>query len=227
MSLSIDFYDAIANEYDEKMDHHIVHSVRSKVSSYFKSIQNIQNILDFGAGTGEDLKWQLEAGFKVTFYEPSSNMANVARSKYNPNDVPTVFFNSGDNATLEKLRDHENVPFDAIFSNFAVLNSIKDLSQLFSSFNEIIKPSGHFVFIVYDNLSLPLRLYTTIKEALRPHKTSKFSNLSHNNQEMKVYRHSSSYLKSAAKTTGWAPLKKEKIGKSGHTLYHFRKDQIS
>src|SRR5436190_17481794 len=76
------FYNSIATKYESHLTKEDV-AARAEVAKVF--IQNVKSgaILDFGGGTGLDLPWLLaQEKYRVIFLEPSSNMREVAKSKY-------------------------------------------------------------------------------------------------------------------------------------------------
>src|SRR5438045_2580512 len=68
---AIEFYDAVAAMYNTQMSSDLSNDlVRQQVADYFVSVVKEKNVIDFGGGTGLDLKWLQERGYTVFFCEP-------------------------------------------------------------------------------------------------------------------------------------------------------------
>lgn len=152
---NVAFYDSIAEDYDildAKMESN--KQVRNEVSKIF--LQNVRGIrvLDFGGGTGLDLGWLTDYGFKVYFCEPSEKMRAKAiqlkREKIKNGDVQFLENNETDFATWKASNPFPE-KVDAILANFAVLNNISDIKTMFESLAEIIHPDGIIVATILNN----------------------------------------------------------------------------
>lgn len=218
----IKYYNSIAETYDATMNTNTANSIRSIVSEYFTSISGIKRILDFGAGTGNDLNWQLQAGYEIVFYEPSIKMAMVAEEKHNIEKHQQVKSLVGSQANYENLEKDQYSDLDAIISNFAVINSIKDLNNLFAILSKVLKKEGHLICILYNQLSRISRLKSYILPDILTRKTNVSTNNS--NHSMPVYLHTKKQLVDKATSNGLIFENEIHLeSSSGQILYHFIK----
>ena len=132
---SNDYYDAVADEYDNILladDSNKI--VRKKISQYVLGIQGINTIMDFGGGTGLDLTWMAEQ-FEVVFCEPCRKMRTKAEALVETSltDARINILNDQDSNYLHWNDDLLNkiARPEAVLANFAVLNSISDLETMF------------------------------------------------------------------------------------------------
>jgi len=218
---SIDYYDAIAEHYDSKMGDDQTHRTRLRISEYFVNIPYIQRILDMGAGTGADLEWQLAAGYRVVFFEPSAKMAAVANKKHRLESHDQIEPLIGEQATYDGLKKYESIGLDAVFSNFAAINSIGDLGELFQVISKILKPGGSVVCVLYDRTGRMDRLKSFLRANVRT-KTIRVA-LDDTSQHMTVYLHSRHQLLSAARKNHFELLNGVDLNWSGFKLFHFIK----
>ncbi|WP_431165828.1 class I SAM-dependent methyltransferase [Tenacibaculum halocynthiae] len=194
------YYNSIASEYDFIMDSYPIHkSIRSFVESVFKSIVVTKsNVLDFGGGTGEDLKW-LSKKYVVTFFEPSKEMRKVAIKKALENNYNQIQFTNTASSYFENLSEPSfNHKFDAIIANFAVLNSIKNLQDLSEKLNLICKKNCDVFFIVlyrFPNLKIPYIKDQFHKLIFMNSSFSKEFEVKNNNVKSKIYIHSLKNIK--------------------------------
>ena len=147
---NISYYNGIAPEYNGMLDKDSDKLARGKVAARFSKIIHDGTILDFGGGTGLDLKWLTQSNNRIIFCEPSKEMRKLAIS----------YSESLLDKNITFLNDHESdfrqwnkkLPFsekaDAILANFAVLNCIPDIEFLFKNLALIIRPGGHMVAII-------------------------------------------------------------------------------
>jgi SAM-dependent methyltransferase len=149
---NISYYNAIAANYDIQLDQENSNKiVREKVAEKFQQIVQSGEILDFGGGTGQDLKWLINKGYRILFCEPSEGMRDKA-VELNKNllHYPNLIF-------IEKGREDftkwdKQMPFsqkvDAILANFAVLNCIPDIGLLFRNLALVLRPGGSLIAVV-------------------------------------------------------------------------------
>lgn len=153
MHNSCGFYDAIAKEYNRRMCAYSSNEeVRSKVKEYFLDTVKSGNVLDFGGGTGLDLFWLSENNFNVYFCEPSSGMKNIA-VELNDKQLKNnrVVFLEGIQTDFRQWSGGTfNIKFDGLLANFAVINSIHDLTLFFEKMGSILHPGGHLIASLLD-----------------------------------------------------------------------------
>lgn len=169
---NISYYNEVARNYDSIMEQDQSNkTVREKVREKFLSVVKSGWVLDFGGGTGLDLEWLTQSGYKVFFCEPSPRMRDKA-ILYNESTLhsPNVFFM--DTAKTDFTNWHADPPFsaklDAILSNFGVLNYIPDIRSLFNNLAAVLKPGGHFILLI---------LHLDFKKRLRWHRRNAIKSL--------------------------------------------------
>jgi len=152
-SSAIDYYNAISDKYDDLLNTNPSHKIiRDEVKQYFVKNVNGKTVLEFGGGTGGDLAWLIKAGFSVIFCEPAVKMKEIAVTNVKKiKALDKVTFLSNDHSDFQSWTK-DNLPFegrvDAVISNFAVLNSIKDLNALSAKFALITNENSSLIVIV-------------------------------------------------------------------------------
>jgi len=151
---NIAFFDEFARDYNSVLEqNNSVKIIRKKIAQKFCDSVKSGLVLDFGGGTGLDLPWLTENGFKVFFCEPSSGMRQQAIN-YNNN-----ILHSNDIVFLEDAKTdfslwNKELPFpqkvDAILSNFVVINNIQNIALLFKNLALISKPHAHLFALILD-----------------------------------------------------------------------------
>ena len=169
------FYNTIAGEYDKHLASPKDVTVREEIASFFKKTVPAGLILDFGGGTGLDLSWLIEGGYKVFFCEPAENMKNqaiVISNRY-AEEVRPHFLEKSD----FRLWQQNNLPFEgkvkAVLANFGVLNYIEDLPLLFEKLSFLLDNRGSVVVnLLYASPARLLSRYfkNTVKALLRGEK---------------------------------------------------------
>lgn len=200
------FYNAISGDYDAILDNISSNQqVRERVAQHFTKNVKGKNIMDFGGGTGADLPWLLEGGFRVFFCEPSEGMQQKAKEwvKNNAKDSLVTFSNEQDvdfsRWTPNRLPVPE--PMDGALANFAVLNCIFDIDRLFKSLSLVIKPEGLLLITVIDTrlpqllFKYPMKVLLRVLLGKKIEVVNDYKGLSHN-----VYLHSLNEMKQA-----WTP----------------------
>jgi len=152
-SSAIDYYNTISDKYDDLLNTNPLHKIiRDEVKQYFLENVNGKIVLDFGGGTGADLPWLIESGFSVIFCEPAGKMKQIAvESVKKINSSEKVRFLTNELSDYQ-LWTEDNLPFeekaDAVLSNFAVLNSIKDLITLSEKLALITNENSNMIVVV-------------------------------------------------------------------------------
>lgn len=138
------FYEAQADRYDAVMEGnpynaHIRDAFRDLVAA---TVPPAARLLDFGCGTGVDAEWYAARGYSVVAYDPARRMiaqvsTRCAREIMAKQIVPVCFpFTE----FPHELPAHTG--FDAVVANFAVLNLLVDLRQLFAGLSRVVAPGG-------------------------------------------------------------------------------------
>ena len=125
--------------------------VREKVKEKFTAVVKSGSVLEFGGGTGLDLEWLAAEGYSIFFCEPSFAMREKAID-YNESILHSAKVTFIEAAKTDFRNWQTNAPcpgkFDAILSNFGVLNYIPDIRALFNNLAVVLKAGGHFVFLI-------------------------------------------------------------------------------
>jgi len=132
---ALSYYNIIADKYNSLMTGESDRHVREAVSKVFKKTVHHGNILDFGGGTGLDLPWLIEHKmYKIFFLEPSAGMRAVAEESIpEMENVNTLIFVK-EATDISKWSDKQlpfNEQMEGVLANFAVLNCIKNIRELF------------------------------------------------------------------------------------------------
>jgi SAM-dependent methyltransferase len=200
---NISYYNEVADQYNDLLDRDAGNELmRKKVAAKFCETVPAGLVLDFGGGTGKDLRWLTEAGYRVLFLEPSSGMKEQAialiRKSFSQKPISVV-----NDADCNFTEWHKKNPFpektDAILANFAVINCIPGIHKLFSNMALVIKPGGHLFALV---------LQSDFKKKFRANRLAAISsffsknpvtmNISFNNRIQTVMLYSSRQIKKAA-----------------------------
>jgi SAM-dependent methyltransferase len=109
-------------------------------------------LLDFGCGTGVDSLWYAHRGYRVLAYDNAQGMMlelerKCSREICTGNIVP---IHADYERFPEALQRHSRV--QAVISNFAALNHIRDLGPLFAVFDAHLEPSGKVIASVLNPL---------------------------------------------------------------------------
>jgi SAM-dependent methyltransferase len=107
-------------------------------------------LFDFGAGPGIDARFFAERGFAVEAYDHDPRMCDFfAAHCRDLIDSSQVIL---DRCTYREFVDRETLlcgrPADIIVSNFAVLNQVEELSELFATFHRLTAPTGRVLISV-------------------------------------------------------------------------------
>jgi SAM-dependent methyltransferase len=101
-------------------------------------------LLDFGAGTGMDARFYAGHGYRVTAYDVDTKMCEFfAEHCRDLIDAGRVNLEAGPYADF--LARHRAAPtssIDLVTANFAPLNLIGDLNELFAAFHALTRPGG-------------------------------------------------------------------------------------
>ncbi|MBF7016051.1 class I SAM-dependent methyltransferase [Staphylococcus durrellii] len=109
------------------------------------NVQNSENILDLGCGTGDLTHKIAQQGAIITGVDASPEMIMQAQKKY-----PEIHFEVADASTLSTLNQ-----YDAIFSN-AVLHWTFNHLKIFKNCYSALKDNGRFIaeFGAYHNIKM-------------------------------------------------------------------------
>ena len=222
---NIEYYNAIAKEYNNMLNKDSDRTIRKKVADKFCSIVKNAVVLDFGGGTGLDLRWLSDNNHTVFFCEPSSGMRQRAISDYS--DLPRDKIIFVDDSATDFLQWNLRFPFpaqvDAVLSNFAVLNCIPNIELLFQSLALVIKPGGNIIALVLTR-KLKSKLNGNFRNMLTSfiHQGALTLNISYKKYTQTVYVYSiQEIIKAAAKHFEFCSS--EVLPASGFTLIHLKR----
>jgi SAM-dependent methyltransferase len=149
------YYDRIAADYDRIMEEDNLNEiVRQKVANKFCDTVPPGLVLDFGGGTGKDLLWLTQKGYRIIFCEPSPEMRKKAIrffKKNIPESDVLILPKEKTDFTQWKTFPPFSEKVDAILINFAVLNCINDIKSLFFSLASVMNPGGNVFALILDN----------------------------------------------------------------------------
>lgn len=221
------YYDAIAADYDAILnDSSKTELVRTKMGQ--KLIELVPNgiVLDFGGGTGEDLKWLLKYNYRVIFCEPSNGMRSIAISKAKtdfPNAQITFLENDQTNFETWNIKLPFQEKANAVIANFAVLNCIANLEQFFKHL-ALVTASNAQVFLMVLDFELKNKIASNPLKAFQSliMKKTMTIEVEFNGQQQLVYLHSVKSIQKA--TTGYFDFKDcESLKAEGFSLIHLSK----
>jgi SAM-dependent methyltransferase len=199
---NINFYDFIADDYDQILEQDKSNeSIRKIVADKFCSSVNKGIVLDFGGGTGSDIKWLIENNYKVIFLEPSPKMRKKAVNNNNQAVSTGKLIFLDDNQSNISNWDSQ-LPFeklDGVLCNFAVLNNIFDLRSLFQKLAIAIKQHGQLMALVLKTNPEKLRrrsLVRTITAKILGKPLKTFTR--YGTHQQTVYLHSLNQIKKAS-----------------------------
>lgn len=221
---AVEYYDLIADRYDQLMSEDKPNTrVRAIVRDYFCKNVPKGEMLDFGAGTGLDLGWQLDSGYRVVFYEPSANMAREAEKNFAISKKETVKPMIGKEASPSEINRLPDNSLDAVFSNFAALNSVQNLGEVFAVFAKKLKPGGHLICVLTHNFNTISRLKAAVSNKVGTEAVVSKMVEYKEGQSMPVYFHSIGSLKKCAKENGLSFEHNFDLDFEKHEVTHFIK----
>jgi SAM-dependent methyltransferase len=203
MQRNIAYYNEIAGQYDRILDEDENNRwLRQQVAMYFSESVIPGHILDFGSGTGRDLGWLTNNGYKVIACEPSEKMREQAQwlaETLFPVQPITFLPHEATDFTNWVQRRPFPQQVRGILANFAVLNCIPDLAPLFKSFAAVSTQHTHCWGLVL-NSSLTNRWKANRKETLRSlfTKARVTMQVHFNDHRQTVYLHTIRDIKKAA-----------------------------
>lgn len=147
---NISYYNDIAAEYNSMVDKNADINVRQLVAAKFSNVVKYGVVLDFGGGTGLDLRWLSDNNDKIFFCEPSNAMRSIAFStSKNLLNQNIIFL---DEQSTDFRQWNKQLPFtekvDAVLANFAVINCIPGIELLFQNIARLVKPGGSIIALV-------------------------------------------------------------------------------
>lgn len=141
-NLALDIYNdsEFAKSYASKIEYNSHNALyeRPATLSLLPDVRGM-NVLDAGCGPGEYTSLLIDRGANVTAIDYSEEMIKIARER---TAGKATIFKANLNLPLDFLKNDE---FDIIISSM-VIHYIKDLRNLFSEFNRVLKTGGTLIF---------------------------------------------------------------------------------
>ncbi len=130
-------------------------------------------LLDFGCGTGTDSLWYAQRGYRVLAYDNAPGMmAELERKCAQEIALGKVVPLYADYDHFRQVLQREPRP-QAIVSNFAALNHLRELRPLFSVFAANLEPlrgiQTGYISCVWEEVSTYRHFMGPISRAARPH----------------------------------------------------------
>lgn len=152
-------FNRAAETYDETFTNTSIGRLqRNRVWNYVhRNISSVEypRVLELNCGTGEDAKWLLSKGFRVTATDLSPKMIEEAQRK-NPSGVTFEV------CSFNQIPDRfPPASFDFVFSDFGGLNCMSpDEIKLFTEqLSILLRPGGRFIAVVMSDDCAMERLY--------------------------------------------------------------------
>jgi SAM-dependent methyltransferase len=224
---NISYYNEIAGNYDailnEDGDNKIIREI---VAGKFSSLVKGGCVLDFGGGTGGDLRWMIRHHYQIIFCEPSAAMREIAINRIKNEFSEAIISCFDDNKS--DFRNWNNIyPFerkvDAVIANFAVINCITDIQFLFEKLALAIKPGGIVLTLLLDN-RLFIRLRSNFKETIKSFFTERPISIfiEYNGKRQQVFIHTTGNIRNAVKND-FKFIRIDRLHQFGFSLIHLER----
>ena len=148
-------FDGIAEQYDELFTESLVgRAQRAQVWNVLdKTFVAGDRVLELNCGTGEDALYLTRRGVSVIACDASPRMIEVARRKFASQQSPSPA--SFHVLPIERISEIAfRAPFDGVFSNFAGLNCVENLSDVADQLAAIVPPGAWLVLCVCSRFCL-------------------------------------------------------------------------
>jgi len=137
-------FDAAAPDYDAVFTNQLLGQwLRQIVRDHVTFIPN-SHILELGCGTGEDALWLASQGLQVTATDASLEMLSITAHKAAKVGIDTVSTRQLNLNYPDPLPD----TYDGVFTNFGVVNCVKDRTALAEYLAEHMHTDGKIIFVV-------------------------------------------------------------------------------
>lgn len=220
-------YDSLAHDYDSKV---LSDNLNEEVREYIKNkslafVTKTSVALDFGGGTGLDIKWLSESCNYVLFCEPSEQMRHFAEKRIKEYQLKNVTISTETDFTKwdSKSLFLKSGGVDFILSNFAVVNSILDIELLFAKLAVCLNQNGVLVISILNGFPVKYTGFTffrKINNKLKFYLMNKSYILNKTGHLTAI--HTNRKVKSSAKKD-FILIESKKIAGSMFTCYTFKK----
>jgi SAM-dependent methyltransferase len=122
-------------------------AVRSALAEIFPERSDL---LEIGAGTGEDAHWLIGRGRQVLATDASPNMVHMTAAKLRGlPGASTMVLSAEKLEVFATQREQGTSPFDGAYSNFAGLNCVTDLRPTARGLARLIRPGGAAALVIF------------------------------------------------------------------------------
>ena len=163
-------FDNIAEDYDNQFTSTRTGQLQRQRVYHFLSLllkkENIQTVLEFNCGTGEDACWLAEKGYTVLATDNSKEMIQVAQKKAVKKLKENIHVPDFQVVALENLSAiSTEKKFDLIFSNFGGLNCLspQQFQKWADETTSLLSPNGFVVAVVLGRFCAWESLYFLLK----------------------------------------------------------------
>jgi SAM-dependent methyltransferase len=145
-------FDAVAPAFDSRFGRwdSVAAQRRAVRAALLRQFPSGGRVLEIGGGTGEDASFLAELGFDVLLTDPSPTMVALARSKLAPLDSAAEIAAAEDMEEFARRHVSEDrALFDGVFSNFAPLNCVEDLTPVARGLARLLKPGAAAMLVLF------------------------------------------------------------------------------
>jgi ubiquinone/menaquinone biosynthesis C-methylase UbiE len=145
-------FDAIAPSFDSRFGEWLsVAAQRDQVRrALLTAFPRGGRILEIGGGTGDDAAWLAQRGFQLVLTDASPAMVVLANRKLRPLGARAEIAAAEDLEGFAERRLAAGAPlFDGVFSNFAPLNCVNDLTPVARGLARLVKPGGAVMLVLF------------------------------------------------------------------------------
>ncbi len=148
-------FDAIASTFDSRFGGWLSVSAQRRAvrDALLREFPKAGQILEVGGGTGEDASFLAERGYQVLLTDASPTMVDLARIKLGPQGARAEV------AAAEEMQSFAaqhfaagGKRFDGVFSNFAPLNCVDDLSLVARGLSQLLNPGAPAMLVLFGTL---------------------------------------------------------------------------
>jgi ubiquinone/menaquinone biosynthesis C-methylase UbiE len=145
-------FDAIAPSFDSRFGEWLsVAAQRDQVRrALLTAFPRGGRILEIGGGTGDDAAWLAQQGFELVLTDASPAMVVLANRKLRPLGARAETAAAEDLEGFAERHLAAGAPlFDGVFSNFAPLNCVNDLTPVAGGLARLVKPGGAVMLVLF------------------------------------------------------------------------------
>ena len=141
-------FDAVADVFDTRFGDwlSVAAQRRSVRAALLAAFPEGARLLEIGAGTGLDAAWLVERGRSVHLTDPAPAMVRAAAARLGHDAVEELGAEQLGRLVARGAR------FDGVFSNFAGLNCVDDLTPVGRDLAQLVRPGGAAVLVVFGGL---------------------------------------------------------------------------